>query len=462
MKPRFDAIVAGLGYAGLSTLLHLKDAGLDNVLGLEPRAEPGGRASSNTRLLPGTVIDEGPEFVGKNHSMVLALAKRFGVGLRPMTDYEGPFSPVLQGDGLDSSDCAAVNSELLRLAHQLIDEAAHVNLSRPWASPRAHELDNASVADWLRRQPVSEACRKAFEIQVVANHGVTLDRLSLLGFLLLIKAHGLHDYLSDTEVYRLQGGAQELPRRMGRHLGQHTRFRTAVTAVDWQESEALVTLSTGETIRTPHFVLTAPPSVWHLIRFTPELPPQTAVQMGMSAKVFVVLAGHERFEAGLSPHALHGTGDLQLIWDATEGQTADSELGSRMVITGFSGGEQALRLSDLKHEELQAFVLRELKDVVPRMEQRLLEVRCRPWPRETHTLAGYSAPDRGQVCGHWPKLVSGLGPLHFAGEYLAQRWAFMDGAACSGAGVAGKILRAMGVGAATKWEELEAHHFMTN
>lgn len=306
----------------------------------------------------------------------------------------------------------------------------------------AQSLDRLSLEDWLQGQKMSEEAKNAFRVQVVANHGVTLDRLSLLAFLLIIKAHGTAEYLPDTEVFRMAGGAQALSVKMAEALGPKISFGEGISRIENHADRVLIETTQGRVLRADYLILTTPPSTWDQMGWSPLRPPEFDIQMGQNAKVFVVLEGHQEFRCGLSPYSVRNQGLLQLLWDSTEGQ---EHLGSRMVITCFSGGPQAEKLCELGPDKLRECVLQELADCVPDLKSRVRDVQIKAWPKSAATRCGYAAPAPGQMLLNYRALNEGWGRVRFASEACARQMAFVNGAITSGENTALEVLHALGV-----------------
>lgn len=431
-------LIGGGGYSGLACAHGLREHGVADVLLLEARDRPGGRAHSDCTIVPGKCVDRGPEFFGDNHPTLLRFADSFGVRRRAMFRYEGPFSPILNGCGLSVNERDSALQEMQSIGLKLVELSRSVLFRRPWESPGAEVLDRTSLGEWLGAQSMSDLARRAFDAQVVANHGVSLDRLSLLAFLSIIAAHGSDEYMNKTELYRLEGGAQELAKRMAASMSDVMLYGRHITAVENRKDKVIVRCSSGEVFEADYFVLCLPPSVWSSIAFSPDLPAEAKMQMGMNVKAFAVLEGLEDFDAGLNPYCFSKEGLLQLIWDTTEGQEF---AGCRMVITCFSGGDKAVALSRKSPDELWELLCRELAESVPRISTRLKKVDLAGWPRDPLTRAGYSAPAPGQMTTTLMLLRKGFGRMKVGGEHTAYQMAFVSGAFVRGLNVCGEIIQ---------------------
>ena len=198
----------------------------------------------------------------------------------------------------------------------------------------------------------------------------------------------------------------------------------------------------GRTIEADDVVLTAPPSVWGKIRFTPELPAGLQTQMGMAVKYLAALKKKFWLDDGLSQYAL-GDGDISQTWDGTDNQ-GDEPPTAMMV--GFSGARQARAALARTGDAQQAAYLAEFGKFYPKFAANFVQGRMMDWPKDPLTLAGYSFPAPGQVTAIGPTYYKGLGRLHFAGEYTCYRFVgYMEGGLYSGAALARRLAQRDGV-----------------
>src|SRR6476659_2668709 len=94
------------------------------------------------------------------------------------------------------------------------DLAKDIDEDEPWKHPKAADLDRQSIASWLKDQKMSDHCRAAVSANLAGDNGVANDKASLLGMLTAIKGGGLEKYWTDTEVYRCDGGNEQLARKL--------------------------------------------------------------------------------------------------------------------------------------------------------------------------------------------------------------------------------------------------------
>ena len=86
---------------------------------------------------------------------------------------------------------------------------------------------------------------------------------------------------SESEVYRCQGGNQQLAHKFVAAIGApKVLTRTIVRSVVVNDKLVRVTLGDGKVLEADHVVLTAPPPTWNRISIDPALPAGLVPQMG--------------------------------------------------------------------------------------------------------------------------------------------------------------------------------------
>jgi monoamine oxidase len=339
-KPRIDKtapriILIGGGLSGLACAYELKSAGYQ-VTVLESRNRVGGRVLSFRDLVPGKSVEGGGEFIGMNHPTWLAYSKKFGLELFEGKEDENIDQPViLEGKRLAPKEAKVLFEEMKIANQEMTSDAVPVDADEPWKSPNANLLDIKTTAQWLRGVSVSRLCKLALASEFAANNGVALGRQSYLGNLAQVKGGGLEKYWTDSEIYHCRRGNQLLALKFADALGQSLRLETPVKSILAKEDRVIVRCATGETLESEEIVLAVPPSVWHRIKFEPDLPHQLDTQMGIAVK-YVSADDHPFWEEeGLGPNATTD-GMVSMTWDGTAGQS-----GKGAALLTFSGGPAA-------------------------------------------------------------------------------------------------------------------------
>jgi monoamine oxidase len=343
----------------------------------------------------------------------------------------------LLGNKVGDADAEELYKEMEAAFSLMNEDAEPIDAFEPWNSPNAESLDQKTTADWLRKLKKSDIASRAIATQLWADNGAPLERQSYLGMLAQVKGGGLEKYWTDSEVYRCKGGNQQLAAKLAEAIGHdHMIVGMPVTGLQFTEKKTVVTCKDRRTIEADDVVLAIPPSVWHKIQFSPELPSTIKVQMGTNVKYLCSVQSRFWKEAGLSPDAVTD-GDISMTWDGTDNQLE----GAGAALVAFSGGPaaDACRRYPNALERDKAYV-RELDKIYPGFGANFVKAIFMDWPSDVWTLAGYSFPAPGQVTTVGPMLYKGVGRLHFAGEHTSPAFVgYMEGALNSGASLARRL-----------------------
>jgi monoamine oxidase len=427
-------VVIGGGFSGLAAAYELQRAGYE-VTVVEARNRVGGRVLSFSDLVPGKNVEGGGELIGSNHPAWVAYAKQFGLTFLDVgeEDLEAPI--VINGKRVTPEQSEQLWEEMEKVFNTIVADAAKVDADEPWKAAGAEALDRRTLADWIEKTSASPLCKSALHTMMTADNGVVPEWQSYLGNLAMVKGGGLEKYWTESEVYRCQGGNQQLARKFVTAIGP-TRVltRTIVRSIAVTDSGVRVTLANGKVLEGDHVVLTAPPPVWNRIAIDPALPVGLAPQMGSNVKFLMALNGPFWRRAELGPEILTD-GPVSATWHATDGQRGPGE-----ALVAFSGGTAADTCREWTPTARTENYLAELSKIYKGIRPAFVRARFMDWPSDPWVKASYSFPAPGQVTAQGPTLYEGLGRLHFAGEYASYAFmGYMEGALNSGAAVAKRI-----------------------
>ena len=408
-------IVIGGGFSGLAAAYELSRAGYD-VTVAEARNRVGGRVITFSDLVAGKNVEGGGELIGSNHPAWNAYAKQFGLKFLDVSeeDLEAPI--VLGGKRLSSDESEALWEEMEKAFNTIVADAANVDGDEPWKAPNAEALDKRTLASWINGLSASPLCKSGLHAMMMADNGVVSDWQSYLGNLAMVKGGGLEKYWTESEVFRCQGGNQQLARKFVAAIGTNRVLtRTIVRAINVGDTGVRVTLANGKVLEGDHVVFTVPPPVWNRIAIEPALPTSLAPQMGVNIKYLIALNGPFWRRAELGPEMLTD-GPISLTWDATDGQR-----GPGQAMVAFSGGTAADTCREWTATARNESYLTELQKVYKGIRGSYVRSRFMDWPSDPWVKASYSFPAPGQVTTQGPIFRQGHGRLHFAGEYLQLR-----------------------------------------
>lgn len=436
-------VVVGGGLAGLTAAYELSVEGID-VKVLEARGKVGGRVITFDDFVPGKVVEGGGEFIGANHPLWMAYAEKFGLTMLDVDGGEEAPSPVvLEGRRLSDDEAEWLYGELSAAYMTLNAPASLITAEEPWTADRARELDRRSMDDWITEQEVSPLARRAIVTELTATNGVTPSRQSFLGFLAMLKGHGLGRYWLETEVYRCKGGNEQLARRFAAAIGvERVLCGQSCRRISLSPQGVKLTTSGGSEIEADEVILAVPPSTWDRIEMEPALPESLrgqGVQMGRNLKYMAGLKERFWLQAKSGPDALMDR-LVQSTWEQTAGQE-DKPDQVGVCLGCFSGGPEAETISRTAADKIDTLYADTLRDVYPGFERAREKGRFMNWPKMEWTRAGYSFPAPGEVTRAGPLLRRGIDRLTFAGEHCSYGFVgYMEGALQSGLEAAKRVL----------------------
>ncbi len=442
-KPRGKRIVViGGGFSGLACAHELLSAGYD-VTVIEARTRVGGRVFSVGNFVEGKNVEAGGELIGSNHPTWVAYAQKFGLEFLDVTEDESLSSPIiLNGKRLDDTEAEALYEEMDASLSKMNTDAEKVVADEPWKTPDAEALDRRPLVDWIKKLEVSDTCKAGVTIMLTADNGQAVDKQSYLGNLAAVKGGGLEKYWTDSEVYRCQGGNQQLAKKLAEAIGNdRLRIGLPVKEVHVKDTGVVITCADGRTIECDEVVLATPPSTWGKIKFTPELPAALKPQMGSNVKYLASLKKRFWKEAGLSPDSF-GDGNVHMTWECTDNQAGDENV----CMVAFSGGPASEACRAFPKDQRDKSYAAELTKFYPSMGDYFVKSMFMDWPGDPWTMASYSFPAPGQVTTVGPLLYKGVKGIQFAGEHTCYKFVgYMEGALNSGVSLARRMAARDGI-----------------
>ncbi len=439
--------IIGAGLAGLSAAYELHRAGW-NVTVLEARSRVGGRAYSIRSFVHGQVAEGGGEFIEESHTRMIALANEFNLKLGRVGSWQGQkedwgsfggkAGPVMDSNIWGTNLQAEVDRVWMALSElgTLVSDPY-----QPQAAREAARLDRQSALDWIRTLDVHPLAKSHFLQHIRAEYTAEPERFSLLD---LARNSAMYYRMGHFhQNYRVIGGNDLIPCALADTLPD-VRLNSPVISIRLLPEEVAVTYQQGEsnrTISSAFAILAVPLTTARSIDFHSSLPSayqQMVNEVSYGAVTKVLIQYRNRFweERGWNGRLTTDT-RIGMTWHATS--HVDSEDG---IITVYTGGEPAAKLSALPDEERIQLAVAEIEKLFPGSSQQIEHTATIAWSNEKFTRGSYMALAPGQVTAHWEALMTPAGRLFFAGEHATAIQGYMEGAVESGQRAARTILTA--------------------
>jgi len=435
-------VVIGAGLAGLSAAWELVKAGVP-VDVLEARPRVGGRTwTIREGWLGGQYAEGGADFVDDSQTTLQALLADFGLALDPLPAGRAGF--YLQGLYRAGNDLdeygVAVERSAARVRTAISQLAAMIDdPSTPWTSPSADSLSPRSLADWLQDQEPHAIVQRYYEVLWTSVYGVEPTGVSLLEY---ARDQRLAADTPPGQLYRVQGGADQLARSIGITLGDRLRLPVAVTTVEQTDSGVRVTYGErggGRTLDADYAILAVPPTVLRALTFQPPLSEAkqasfSQLPLGRSVKILLQYRGRFWRDLGVSG-SLISDQPIQRVFDATA-----TLPGERGILACLVGGADAGRFGQLPPEARVAVAAQAIQQVyggVGLLERGQSVV----WEEYPTTRGGVSYYPPGTMTVLGPVVALPEGRLHFCGEHTDTWQGTMEGAVRSGRRAAAEVIQ---------------------
>ncbi len=437
--------VIGAGLAGLSAAHDLHRAGC-KVTVLEARDRVGGRVVSLRSFSNGLVAEGGGEYIEEDHTRMVAYAKQFGLQMSHSGNWQSQSGDWASFDGKAGpvTDNNLWGTDLVREIEScwraLAGLGQHVpDPNQPQASRDAALLDAQSAADWIRSLDVHPLAKKYFTTHIRSEYTTEPERFSLLD---LARNAAMYYTEEDRPMsMRVVGGNDQIPRALAGALPD-VRLNTPVASIRLSPDGVSVTCKQADsylTIDSDFAVLAVPLTTARLIDFDGTLPSayqRMVDEVSYGAVTKVLIEYRRRFWKDKGWNGRLATdAPIVYVWHATSHFEHE-----RGILTAYTGGENAVRLSALSDEERMRLAVSEIEKVFPGSSDLVETTRTIAWLNEPYTRGSYMALAPGEVTAHWKSLLEPAGRLFFAGEHATPIQGFMEGAVESGQRAAGTIL----------------------
>lgn len=482
-----DVVVIGAGPAGLMAARTLKRRGY-SVAVLEARDRVGGRTWNGKVADAAGVehfIELGGQWISPDQNRLSELVAE--LGLETFQRYRSGKSIYVSPDGTrheyeGTSFPAAPEtiSEMDRLIEILDDLAAEMDPARPWAHPRAAELDSISFRSWL--EGLSSDSEAIDNVSIYVASGMLTKpsyAFSTLQALLMAASAGSFSNLVDEDFIldrRVVGGMQSVSLTMAAELGEDVFCSSPVRELQWAEPDpttadelncipadvrnglpyngsagSVKAYSDRVTVNARFAVLAVPPNLYSRISFSPPLPRDQQIvhqhiSMGLVIKVHAVYETPFWREDGLSGTGFGGGRLVQEVYDntnfganfaASESDTEDSY----GTLVGFVSDVHAEEMWHLPPDERKDAILTAMADYLGPKTKEPIAFYLSDMAAEEWTRGAYATSyDLGGLSrwGHLQNQPTGC--IYYAcSDIAAEGYQHVDGAIRQGELVAEQI-----------------------
>lgn len=413
---RFDTIIIGAGFAGLTAARDLAAEG-QNVLVLEGRDRIAGRTWYEERL--GMGLELGGTWVHWIQPYVWRELNHYGIGTVKSPDFERAVW-FENGERKDASieelleamapGCDAFGAETRKYFPRAFE---------PFTNPEAADLDHLSVDDVIATLDITDAQKELLRTFWTLNfNGSTSTAAFTQALRWLTAANGDWALMWEAcATYKVEGGTKALADAIyadavGR--GAQFAFETRVTEVVTEDDSVTVHTSNGE-FSADRVVVTVPLQVLGNIAFSPALsaPISHAAargQTGLGTKAWFKLKGHTE------PFMALGEADWPLNFLQAEYPVEDG-----IIVIGFGSDASAIDVTDL------AQVTEAVRRIIPGAE--VEATTGHDWCSDEFAGETWPMHSVGHFKESFPALVEGTDRVRFAGADYALGWGgFIDGA----------------------------------
>ncbi|MDR3713948.1 MAG: FAD-dependent oxidoreductase [Puia sp.] len=430
--------IIGAGIAGLNACYQLKKQGIHATV-YEAAARVGGRMYTlKDRFGAGITTDIGGEFVDTTHTDIHQLVKELNLPLYDLReDRLIPKTFYFGGKQLGQQDLkTAITPFVGRLVADI--RSLPEKISHETAGS-FRSLDHQSITEYLSGIGIGGWLYDFLNVVLTREYGMEASEQSAVNFLIMFEAPpaAATDYElfgNDHEVFKIQGGSQQLTDALYRQISDRVVMNHKLVAIDSHAAGGYrISLEQGGSVRNldvDYLLLTLPFTILRTLKFSVDMPDEKRkcideIGYGNSCKFVMGMDSKPWRTAGKQGYTFTDI-SFGCGWDSSQRQSE-----GRGSFTVFGGGDFGDSLYQRKTEEL-------VKDFIPALDKiypgagkawngRQVKF-C--WAKNPFSAAAYSSFKKGQwsTLAGWEAVP--VGNIYFAGEHVSRDFqGYMNGGA---------------------------------
>lgn len=449
-----SVVIIGAGLAGLTCAYRLRKRGINATI-YEASNSVGGRVITRRGFFADNQIAErGGELIDTGHKDFLFLIRELGFEVVNLLAAEAAGTePCYYFNGSRYSYAAASHDlQAVMTKLQADYRAAKYPTLYNSFTERGRQLDQMSIVDWINESVpggVTSNFGRLLDVAYNIEYGAESSTQSSLNLLYLLAGtdrQQLEIFGESDEAFRIQGGNDQVPRRLAELLADQIVTGRSLTAVARRsDGRVRVTFGNGSEVVADRVILTLPFSILRNLAFSQAgFRPlkTTAIReqgMGTNSKMHVQFNAR-RWEAfGCNGDTYADTG-YQATWDASRAQAGQSGL-----LVNFTGGQIGASFNHPLPAQRATQFLSQINPLLPNLSHEYNgRVTVDYWTGNPFTRGSYSYWKVGQYTQFAGIEREPEGNCFFAGEHTSVDFqGYMNGAVESGERAAKEVLASL-------------------
>jgi len=446
-------LIVGGGIAGLTAAYRLHQAGVP-VEVIEARSTVGGRMLTVYNALGTSIpVEMGGEFIDTGHSHLRSLAQELGLKLIDLKLTEKNLIENTFYINKRQVPLKEVIEDFKLIAKQIgLDSKATSDVSYKQSNAKAKELDNLSILEYLDRLKTPETLKTILDVAYNIQYGLESSEQSALNLIYLIGAQtsGFKIFGDSDERYYIEGGNQQIPRKLANILGDRVSLNTVLQEIRLlSDGRYLVTMQSSDSKvvekKYEKVILAIPFSVLRHIPLKVNLPTikrQAIDSLGYGSNSKFITSYQEK----VWQTQYNSTGKIftDLGFQNTWEVAGNRPINGVGLLVNFTGGNPGAAIGKKPLKKVKEEFITQLEEVFPGVESKQRENTplLSYWINKNYSLGSYSC----YLIGQYTKIRGAegerVGNLFFIGEHTSLDFGgYMEGGCQTGDAVAKEILK---------------------